>query len=326
MTSVSVVIPCHNCEAWVGRAIDSVLSQTYSVLEILLIENNSTDKTLLVLQEYEKAHTNLIKVYSEPVKGACAARNFGLFRAKGEWIQFLDADDELLPKKIEEHVKLVKLQEPDVIVSDYTKIFQHPDRVYEISIITSDDPWVGLINSTLGITSANLWRRESLLKVNGLDESLTSSQEYDLMFRLLQASNKFIIDHHIQTYVHKQAESISRTEDPVKKTQILLARFNLRVKVLRFLEENNLISDLYKQEIFKRLYTLLMSLKELNQQAFQQQLKQIAFTELRFNNKLKAYYEFVCSSSKIKYRRNNFILRMTERYFYVFTHLGLLRY
>ncbi len=324
--SVSVVIPCHNCEEWVGRAINSVLVQTYPVKEVLLIENNSTDNTLQVLHEFENRHPDLIKVYISTQRGACTARNFGLLKAKGDWVQFLDADDELLASKIEEQVRIVASQQPDVIVGDYTKVTQYPDGVHAINIVANDDPWVALINSKLGITSANLWRRESLMEVNGLDETLSSSQEYDLMFRMLQQKYKFIICHGINTIVHKQSESISTTDNPTKKTKILIERYNLRLRVLQYMRGNNLLSDLYEQESFKRLYTLLMSIRQYNLPVFEEQIKQMDFSVLSFRGKIKAYYEFICSSPKIKYRRRNLVLRTAERYFYILAHINLLKY
>jgi glycosyltransferase involved in cell wall biosynthesis len=324
--SVSVIVPCHNCAEWVGRAINSVLAQTYLVKEILLIENNSTDNTLQILHMFESEHPSLIKVYISTEKGACAARNFGLIKARGEWVQFLDADDELLSKKIEDQIRMVDFQKPDVIIGNYNKVTQYPDGVHKIAIVANDDPWVGLINSKLGITSANLWRRESLVAVNGLNEALSSSQEYDLMFRLLQQKYKFIIDHGIKTIVYKQSESISTTDNPAKKTQILIDRYNLRLRVLQYMQSNNLLSDLYEQESFKRLYTILMSIRQYSLPVFEEQIKQTNFSALSFRGKLKAYYEFICSSPKIKYRRRNLVLRTAERYFYIIAHINLLKY
>ena len=90
---VSVVIPCYNCESFVSRAIESVLHQKYTDWELILVNNNSKDNTQKVLDDYQKKYPDKIRTFVEMKKGGGAARNKGLSEAKGEWIEFLDADD-----------------------------------------------------------------------------------------------------------------------------------------------------------------------------------------------------------------------------------------
>jgi glycosyltransferase involved in cell wall biosynthesis len=108
---VSVIIPLYNSDRYISEVLQSVTNQTYSDIEVLVIDDGSTDKSLATAKEFEGGR---IKIFSQSNKGASAARNYGLREAKGEYIQFLDADDLLSPNKIEEQIKLL-IQNPDTI-------------------------------------------------------------------------------------------------------------------------------------------------------------------------------------------------------------------
>ena len=97
---VSVIIPAYNAAAWVRRAIDSALAQTYPQQEILVVNDGSTDTTAEVLAGYEAA----IRVLTQPNGGLSSARNLGISEARGEFLAFLDADDYWLPEKLARQV------------------------------------------------------------------------------------------------------------------------------------------------------------------------------------------------------------------------------
>ena len=186
---ISVIIPCFNSEKFIARALQSVLKQTYSNYEIIVVDNNSSDNTVSIIYDYVQRYPERIKVLHEYKKGAPAARNKGLYEAKGEWIQFLDSDDELLPDKLKNQIEVAESSETDVVIGSsyiYKVINNKPEK--SIRDVQSDNVWKGLLTSKLGITSANLWRRKAVLAVEGWDENRSSSQEYDLLFRMLKSN------------------------------------------------------------------------------------------------------------------------------------------
>jgi len=100
MYKISVIIPTYNSEKTISRAIESVLNQSYSVFEIIIIDDASTDKTMDIVTKY----TKVISIGLNKNKGASAARNEGIKKATGNWIAFLDSDDEWKLDKLEKQI------------------------------------------------------------------------------------------------------------------------------------------------------------------------------------------------------------------------------
>ncbi len=159
--TVSVIIPCYNAQEFIHRAVESVLRQTYKDWELLLVDNNSTDNTLSLLRKYEQEHPGKVKVLQEFKKGAPAARNLGLQLAEGSWIQFLDADDELFPDKLERQVNTYARQS-DLVIGNFNRVV----RIKGVNVKIAKKPythnvWASLVTARLGITSANLWKKRN---------------------------------------------------------------------------------------------------------------------------------------------------------------------
>jgi len=98
---VSIIIPVYNAEKHIQQCINSVLAQTWKNIEVIIVDDSSTDGSLAIAKRYENRR---FKILTQPNKGASAARNSGLKEAKGEYIQFLDADDLLSSNKIESQI------------------------------------------------------------------------------------------------------------------------------------------------------------------------------------------------------------------------------
>jgi len=119
---VSVVIPTHNRAEVIGRAVDSVLQQTYPRIEIVVVDDRSTDATQAVLQEIRAPSLKILKTTNS--RGAAAARNLGISRSSGDLIAFLDSDDAWESRKIELQVACFRNGPPD-LGAVYTKVTAH---------------------------------------------------------------------------------------------------------------------------------------------------------------------------------------------------------
>ncbi len=209
---VSVVIPCHNVADLVGRALDSALAQDHRDLEWTVVDDGSTDGTVDVLRRHPAVADGRVRLLQQPNRGASAARNEGLRHATGVYVQFLDADDLLLPDKISGQVALAGREGlPEVLVGDYRAV--QPNGLMDRVQALYGRPWMALVRTRMGTTSANLWAREALLAVGGWPEELASSQDYALLFNLLKHGARVAWDGRERTEVLKRAAgSISRTD------------------------------------------------------------------------------------------------------------------
>ncbi len=118
---VSIIVPCHNAAPWLGAAIESALAQTGAPIEIIVIDDGSTDASLAVAQGFAARG---VRVHSQANRGASAARNQGLRLAQGRFIQFLDADDLLAADKIRVQLERLQAAEPGAIASGAWTRFQ----------------------------------------------------------------------------------------------------------------------------------------------------------------------------------------------------------
>ena len=180
---ISVVIPTHNRSNLLPQALKSVLNQTYSSVEIIVVDDASAEGTQELLTGYGRNHGNIRILRNETAQGPCRSRNMGIEAARGELISFLDDDDEWLPDRLN---KLAEAFEPiyAYICSDYwIKNAKGFSRQYLPKSITYHDMLYR--NRTGNSVLADI---ESVRAVGGFDECLEARQDYDLWLRLLELS------------------------------------------------------------------------------------------------------------------------------------------
>jgi glycosyltransferase involved in cell wall biosynthesis len=250
---VSIIIPCYNVEAFLQECLDSAIAQTHHEIEIIAVNNNSTDGTAAILERNQLARPELIKVFSEMKKGACAARNTGLRNSSGDWIQFLDGDDLLLPGKIASQLEAAKGNEDAVLIAG---AYHSRDISGEEKLIlpVCEDPLKAIFTTNFGITSANLFRSEAVRAAGGWTETLGSSQEADLMFRMVLKKNRTLCDRNPLTVVRARAEGQISQMDPARKwRQYVELRIKMQEQISSMPEEDKAF---YSGFIFNSLRTL----------------------------------------------------------------------
>lgn len=207
---VSVVIPTYNRPDLLRRAIESALNQTYSNVEIIVVDDHSDNDLDSLRQEYPP-----IKVYRNVEnRGGCFSRNRGITEASGEYINFLDDDDELFPEKIELQVK--KFRDSSVVnlglVTSHAEDNRSGKTVIKKNRVSGDIYRQLLKKYAISGIETLLIKKECLLEVGGFDKNLQSSQEYDLMIRLSEKYNVDFVDN-VLSREHRSRDQISLNFD-----------------------------------------------------------------------------------------------------------------
>jgi len=186
MPQVSVIIPTFNRAELLPIAIRSVLNQTFQDLEILIVDDGSSDTTPAVVKSFDDDRIHYIR-HPKP-RGGAAARNTGIAHSRGEYVAFLDDDDEWYPHKLARQMELMRRSEAGVgaIYCGYFVVERATGRICGRMEPKSRGDLSSelLATNPIGGTSCMLLRRNCLEKVGGFDESLPSFQDRDLWIRL----------------------------------------------------------------------------------------------------------------------------------------------
>ena len=188
---VSVLIPCFNAEQWIGQAIDSALAQTYPNREVIVVDDGSSDRSLEIIRGYG----DRIRHETGPNRGGNRTRNRLLDLAGGEWLQYLDADDYLMPEKIERQMAFLSAgsADVDVVYGPVTMEYwsEAGSERSELPIPEPHDEWILLARWFLPQTGAPMWRKSALVDVGGWKADQPCCQEHELYLRLLIAGKRF---------------------------------------------------------------------------------------------------------------------------------------
>jgi glycosyltransferase involved in cell wall biosynthesis len=187
---VSVVMPCYNAARYVDEAIGSLQKQTYADLEILAVNDGSTDDTQAHLDRLA-ANDPRVRVFTQANAGPSAARNRAMRNLRGQYVCFLDGDDIYLPEKIERQVRFLD-EHPavDLVFSDY----YHGDSELNLIALTSGRiPHTDMVEAFamrnwFGI-HAVLFRRSLMARVGEFDESLRMAEDWDYWIRCAQTGS-----------------------------------------------------------------------------------------------------------------------------------------
>jgi glycosyltransferase involved in cell wall biosynthesis len=186
--NVSIVIPTHNRPELLKRALDSVYAQTYTDFEVIVVDDGDAPRAHDVLSGY-RSRPNFVYLETEKDTGGSATRNVGIGHARGEYVAFLDDDDEWLPKKLETQIPLLKEASAKVGFVFCAVHNIHLDGRVETTPVnpdTRDYSTIALIRFNGFMTSGLIVRKTVFDDVGMFDESLPSHQEADLILRIAQ--------------------------------------------------------------------------------------------------------------------------------------------
>lgn len=193
MPKISVIIPSYNCERYISETIDSILGQSLKDIELIVVDDGSTDRT----QEIVSSYGPPVRLLTQTNSGVCAARNHGIREAIGDFICLMDHDDYWFPHKLARQLEEFQTHpEAGVVFSDF--IWWHADKngnfpapdSYDLATYADDtvprfSGWIYhefLLDCCI-LTSTAMFRAEVFRKCGDLDESLPYSEDWDLFLR-----------------------------------------------------------------------------------------------------------------------------------------------
>jgi glycosyltransferase involved in cell wall biosynthesis len=216
---ISIVLPTYNRAKTISKSIESVLNQTYTNIELIIVDDGSNDNTSKIVEKFQKLDSRIILIRHKKNLGANVARNTGIKRITGQFIAFQDSDDIWLKNKLEKQIDILvkSSSEIGVVYTGYwriignKKIYFPPNNISEID----DNIHRTLLKINLVGTPTALVKPECFEKVGLFDENLSIFQDWELWIRISKYY-KFKIIHEPLVIAYYQKDSIGLTENSFK--------------------------------------------------------------------------------------------------------------
>ena len=319
---VSIIIPIYNADKYLRQCLDSIINQTLKDIEIICIDDGSTDQSLQILREYEKRDKR-IRIITQKNEKQGAARNRGLEIAKGEYIQFVDADDyienntalELYHKCRDNNLELLCFGGCNFDDKTKNKIFSSSyerthiaDNLCNKVIKVSENNWVVQLAVSAALT---IYNRKFLLKHDiKFPEKLYFEDNIFFVQSIMRAQNVMIVK---DKYYHRRVHAISTTQNWQKYFEDYVAIIDL---LLTWLKKENILNNIYasyKNSYLNSAINIYNNLRPSYKQKYHTLLENLVnkyakekIGEIRNSSVFKSYIFFI----KNFYDRSNMINKL----------------
>lgn len=205
MADVSIIMPCYNDGKYITEAVDSVFKQTYSSLELIIIDDGSDDyQTIKVIEELSKSNTKIHLIHTNHI-GPAGARNAGIEMASGKYVMPLDADDMIEPTYIEKAISVIEPDESIGVVYCHADLFGEQTGLWQLPDYSLDNM---LLDNVVFVTA--LFRKDDWKRVGGFRTSMKYGMEdYDFWLSILESGKE--IKQLPEVLFHYRIKPVSRT-------------------------------------------------------------------------------------------------------------------
>lgn len=229
---VSVIVPVYRVEKYLERCVDSIIQQTYSNLEIILIDDGSPDLCPEICENYKNKDERISVIHQEN-KGPSAARNSGLNMSNGEFVIFVDSDDFLNIHIIERFMNIQRKFEAEMVVGSYEMFYGGKDceslmkssiKLASVTEMTSEEV-IGemlLNNNNLCVAWGKLYRKDILTNFS-FPENICFGEDMFTAHILFDRAKKIVRDNSIGFFYNQEGTSLVRSEFNVKKLDMIMA-------------------------------------------------------------------------------------------------------
>lgn len=207
---VSIIVPAYQAEATLDRAIESLTGQTVADLEIIVVDDGSTDHTVAVANRWIEKDAR-VRLFTKANGGASSARNLGIAHARGRWIGFLDADD-WFDKAFLHKLLAILERHPDagVLYCDFALVDDDGKILEEQRVPVLSDPFGTLARSCVLSVHCALTRKDVMAAAGSFDEGLDLNEDWDLWQRIARTGTGFHGIHEVLAFYYTRPNSLSR--------------------------------------------------------------------------------------------------------------------
>lgn len=256
--SISVIVPVYKAEQYLSKCIDSILAQTYTLFELLLIDDGSPDKSGIICDEYAAKDTR-IRVYHKENGGVTSARKLGITSAVGEYVFFVDADDDLPAASLESCLSFVINKDVDILVTAENRVVNNKITNVITNVISGHvdnrSYAVAMFRRECRVgPHARLIKRSLFNKVNAFDMPRELVMNEDLLMNMILgtcANNIYISNDIISYNYHYRADGASQTKSSVKYWEMTFSVFRKHLYNLY-----NINNELENAFVIYKLYSI----------------------------------------------------------------------
>lgn len=283
---VSVLIPVYNKAEFVRETLDSVLAQSYPNIEIVLVNDGSSDGSFEILQVYESKFPKKIKLIDSSNQGVSAATNLCINHAKGEYIQFLDADDLLSPNKIESQINHLKGKGSLTLSScEWMTFWDTPKnhknwnlRVFKDYTDSSQLVMDLYHYGEMMQPAVYLCSKELILRAGPWDEKLRINQDGEFFLRVLLQANEVVFDSFAKVFYRKPGLSNVSQQKTYQAYQSLLESYRCYERELLKKEDSERVRVALTKNYLRFIYVTYPKYPDLIEEA-EKEIRKFAFSK-----------------------------------------------
>ncbi|MCF1421389.1 glycosyltransferase [Mangrovimonas futianensis] len=254
---VSIIIPTFNSKNYLKQAVNSALNQTFQHIEIIVVDDGSTDGTLDLFPEFQSQG---VQCYSIPNGGASNARNFGLGKATGDYFQFLDADDLLVPTKIEKQINLMQQHDADLCYSpwiNFKNTLEDAQKQFRFTYLEHDQVRTGKelmisfgMENWFILTVSWLVKKSLITKAGIWDVNILNNNDGEYFSRILFWAEKVVCCNEILAYYRQLPNSLGKLNSEAK----VKSSFNSYIKIEALLVDCDPLLLSYPKRLYYMQY------------------------------------------------------------------------
>lgn len=308
LEKVSIIIPTYNVEKYIERCLQSVISQTYKNIQVIVIDDGSEDNTTKIAQEMKAKTTEgiVVQLITNNSKGVSSARNAGLDFANGKYVMFLDSDDFMDNKMVEQMVNYIS--DVDLATCDYINAYDNSNDNNNQAFIETNNKYT--IEEYLNLTALDfnslyvgvLWNkifRLDIIRENDIrfDESIQIGEDSVFNLDYYKCINSvFVGNGHYYYHYMDNDKSLTKTIPPVMIWDMSVPRYE---KMIDMYKENDLLDNNKEKIGFRILGDLLLPIEDvIKNDKGEQELQQICDKDIvrfafRYSNKQPLLYRII---------------------------------